>query len=242
VGVFLLTLALVAIGASWVLTRQQPESVSAVHPEAKTATSERTTPSTTKPTMSLPAEDVPGKDVPALPRYPGSVRIEYERKEQDLLLFAWVMYLSRARVDVIRGFYRGVFRAQGWEVANAEFSEGEWTFLVVHGEREVEVRMEPYRRGVTRIVMELSEPLPQNEDVPKKTLQKREANPTPQEPVSTESPQPATPIPVPPSASPASQSVSPTPAPQPASAPDDDFYEGGRDDGDDLGGDGGGDD
>jgi hypothetical protein len=55
VGVFLLTLALVGIGASWVLTRQQPESVSTVHPEAKTAISERTTPSNTKPAISLPA-------------------------------------------------------------------------------------------------------------------------------------------------------------------------------------------
>ena len=79
VGVFAVTLVLTAIGASWASTRQQSESVSATHPENTTTISERPTPSNTKPTPSLPAEDVPGKDIRDLPRYPGSVRVEYIR-------------------------------------------------------------------------------------------------------------------------------------------------------------------
>ena len=243
-GVFLLTLVLVAIGASWVLTRQQSESGSAIHPEDKTAISERTTPSDTKPAASLPAEDVPGKDIPDIPRYPGSVRVEYERIEQDLLVFTRVRYLSHARVDVIRGFYRGFFRSKNWTVANAEFSEGEWTFLIVHGEREAQVRIEPHSRGITRVDIELSEPIPEKKPAPKEIPQQREASPATQEPAPPPPPQSATPTPAaaPQSATPARAPQPAAPGPQLAPAPDDDG-EGGDDLGDERGGDdGGGDD
>jgi hypothetical protein len=235
-GVFALTLVLVAIGASWVLTRQQSESVSVAPQEDKTVIAEPTTRAATKPAPSLPAEDVPGKDIPDLPRYPGSVRVEYERKEQDLLIFTRVRYLSHARVDVIRGFYRGVFRAEGWKVANVEFSEGEWTFLVVHGGREANVKIEPHGRNVTRMDIVLSEPLPQKQSAPKKTPQ-NEANPASPERVPPRARQTATPQPSAPAT--ASPSASPAPTPQPAP----DYYD--DDDGeglDDLGDDGGGDD
>jgi hypothetical protein len=236
VGVFAVTLVLAAIGASWALTRQQSSSVSATHPE-NTTISKRTTASNTKPAMSLPAEDVSGKDVPDLPRYPRSVRAEYERKEQDRLVFTTVRYLSHAKLDIIRGFYRGVFRSKNWTVANAEFSEGEWTFLVVHDDREAQVRIEPHGRGVTRVDIVLSESLPEKKPAPREIPQKREASPATQQPTSLPSSQSATPTPAPQSASPAPQSATPAPAPQPAPTPDD--YEEGEDD---LGDDGGGDD
>ena len=237
---------LAAIGTSWVLTRQQSGSV--MRPENATAVSERTTPSDTKPEISLPADDVPGKDISDLPRYPGSVRVEYERKVQDPLVFTRIRYLSRARLDVIRGFYRGVFRAEGWKVANVEFSGGEWTFLVVRGEREAEVRIEPHSRGVTRVDIELSVPLPEKKPAPKESPQQREAPPATQEPAPHPSSQSATPTPAPAlqSASPAPQSPAPAPqpaapAPQPAPTPDD-YEEGGDDHENDRGDDGGGDD
>jgi hypothetical protein len=231
-GMFALTLALVAIGASWVLTREQPESVSAIQLEDEAAVTERSTPSDTKSKTSLPAEDAPGRDVPELPRYPNSIRVEYERKEQDLLVFTRVRYLSHGRVDVIRGFYRGVFRAEGWKVANVEFSEGEWSFLVVHGEREGTIEFEPYGRDVTRIDIVLSEPLPKKEPAQKMKPQKREAKPAPQDPVPSQTATP-TPTPAPQSASPAAQSASPAPTP----GYDDDGEEGVDDFDDDGGGD-----
>jgi hypothetical protein len=223
VGVFTVTLVLTAIGASWALTRQQSEGVSATHPENTTTISERPSPSNTKPAPSLPAEDVPGKDIRDLPRYPGSVRVEYNRKEQNRFVFTRLRYLSHAKLDNIRGFYRGVFRSKNWMVANAEFSEGEWAFLVVYGEREAQVKIEPHSRGVTRVDGVLSKSLPEKKPAPKEIPQKREASPATQQPSSL----------------PSSQSATPTPplAPQPAPTPDD--YE---DDKDDLGDDGGGDD
>lgn len=207
-GAVAVTLVLAAIGASWAVTRQQSESLSATPPEDTTTISERTTSSNTKPrTTSLPADDVAGRDIPDLPRYPGSVRVEYERKAQDLLVFTRVSHLSRAKLDVVRGFYRGVFRGQGWKVANAEFSEGEWTFLVVDGEREADIEIEPHGRDVTRVDILVSEPLPEKESAPKEIPQKREGGSANQEPAPPQPPPTATPI--------------PAPAPQTAPAPDD---------------------
>ncbi len=229
-----MALLLVAIAAGWVLTRQHSEGISVAPRDEKTVIAEPTTRADTRPAPSLPTEDVPGKDVPDLPRYPGSVRVEYERKEQDRLVFTRLRHLSHARLDVIRGFYRGVFRAEGWKVANVEFSEDRWTFLVVHGEREANIIIEPHGRGVTRVDVESSEPLPEKEPAQKERPQRRTARPAPQEPAP---PQTATPTPAPQSASPAPQSASP--APQSAPVPD---YDDGGEDGDDLGDDGGGDD
>jgi hypothetical protein len=230
-------LALVVICVSWVLARQQSESISVVPREDKTAIAEQTNGVDTKPAPSLPAEDVPGKDMPDLPRYPNSVRVEYERKEQHLLIFTRVSYLSHAKLDVIRGFYRGVFRAEEWKVANVEFSEGEWTFLVVHGEREANIKIEPYGRDDARMDIVLSEPVLQKQTAPKKGAPKKtpqkEANPVSPERVPSQPRQPATPQPSAPAT--ATPSASPAPTPQPAPY----YYE---EDEDDFGDDGGGDD
>jgi cell division septation protein DedD len=241
-----LMLVVAVVWVGWPLIRQQSEGVTAERPDHNTILSERTTPPNTKSAASLPTEDVPGKGIPDLPRYPGSVRAEYERTEQDLLVFTRVRYLSRAKLDVIRGFYRGVFRAERWKVANVEFSEGEWMFLVVHGEREADIEIEPNGRDITRVDIELSAPLTEKKLAPKESPQTREARPVKQEPTPPQPPQTATPTPAPAprSASPAPQSATPAaPAPQPAPAPPpaptpDDYDEGG----DDLGDDGGGDD
>jgi hypothetical protein len=65
------------------VARQHSESVSLTHPENTTTISERTATSEAKPAMSLPAQDVQGRDIRDLPRYPGSVRLEGNRREQD---------------------------------------------------------------------------------------------------------------------------------------------------------------
>jgi hypothetical protein len=244
-----LTLVVVVVWVGWPLIRQQSEGVTAERPDHKTTSSERTTPPKTKLAASSPAEDVPGKDILDLPRYPSSVRAEYKRTEQDLLVFTRVRYLSRAKLDVIRGFYRGVFRAERWKVANVEFSEGEWMFLVVHGEREADIEIEPNGRNITRVDIELSAPLAEKKPAPKESPQTREARPVKQEPTPPQPPRTATPTPAPApqTASPAPQSATPAPAPQPAPAPrpaptPDDYEEGGEDVGDEGGDDGGGDD
>jgi hypothetical protein len=186
--------------------------------QGRTAPSEQTSPRPQEPAVRIPSEDVPGNEISYLPRYPGSVRVEYERAKREGLKIIRVEYLTRDELDAVRTFYRGVFRAREWQVANVEFSDNRWTFLVVHDLREANVVIETHDRDATRVDIEFSEPLPQREPAPEERPQIREDDPAPQE---ATPPQRATPT--------------PTPAPQTAPAPgyDDDGGEGGDDGGGD---------
>ena len=190
-----------------------------------------------EPAVRVPAEDVAGREIPGLPRYPGSVRVEYERGQRGGLEMVRARYLAHDGLDAVRGFYRGVFRSQGWEVANAEFYDDEWTFLAIHGEREVDVEIEAHAGGVTGMEIEQSEPRPKV-TASRETPSKPETTPKNDRALPEQAPSaaPATSSPAPsaqPSASPAPQSASPAPG----------YYGDDADDyGDDYGDDGGGDD
>lgn len=228
------TLVVAGFIAGWLLNSQRPERFTELGSQGRTAPSEQTSARPQEPAVRIPSEDVPGGEISFLPRYPGSVRLEYERAQQDGLKIIRVKYLTRDELDAVRTFYRGVFRSREWQVANVEFSDGRWTFLVVHDEREANIIIERHGRDAARVDIEFSEPLPQREPAPDERPQIREDDPAPREPVS---PQPATPAPQ--SASPAPQSASP--APQTAS-PAPDYDDDAGEDWDDLGDDGGGDD
>jgi hypothetical protein len=219
---------------------QQPERVTEADSPRDTTSSEQMASRSSEPAVRIPSEDVPGDDISGLPRYPGSVRVEYERGQRAGLAMVRVRYLARDGLDAVRGYYRGVFRAKGWEVANVEFYEDEWTFLAIHGEQEAEIGLEAREGDVTDVDIELSKPLPKKEATPKETPQKPKAKPAPpQQPRSTAPPAPQSASPAPQSASPAPQSASPAPG----------YYGDDRDDfddddfgDDDFGDDGGGDD
>lgn len=200
---------------------RQPETVT----EAD-APREQVASRSSEPVVRVPSEDAPGRDLSGLPRYPGSVRVEYSRGQRGGLETIRARYLTRDGLDAVRGYYRGVFRAEGWEVANAEFYDDEWTFLVLHSEREAEIEIEAHEGGITGMDIRLSEPVPEKETATKKTPQKKGKSPALQEPAPSQLPQPAeraTPAPAP-------QSASPSPTPQSAS-PAPGYY--GDDDGDD---------
>ena len=223
---FVLALILVVAYAGWALNQQHLESPAEVRPQDKTTLAERTSPPDPEPAASLPAEDTPGKDVPDLPRYPDSVRVEYERKELDALILTRARYLSTEKVDTVRGFYRGVFRSEDWKVANVEFSDDEWTFLVVKGEREAEIEVRPHNAG-SETDVRLSAPRPPEQPDKKAASEAsppdREAAPEPSPTPATASPAstatasaaPSYASPPPVSASPAPASVPPAPAPAP---------------------------
>jgi hypothetical protein len=227
-----LMLVLAGFLVGWVLNYQRSERFTEVDSPSKTTLPEQRAPRTPEPAVRIPSEDVPGREISELPRYPGSVRVEYERGEREGLKVVRTRYLTRDGLDAVRGFYRGVFRAEEWKVANVEFTEDRWTFLVVHGEGEANIRIEPHGQDVTRVDIEFSEPLPEKEPAPKERPQKREGDPAPQ-------PATPTPTPAPQSAAPAPQTASPAPAPQPAPAPAPGYDDDG---GDDFGDDGCGDD
>jgi hypothetical protein len=220
---FVLALILVVAYAGWALNQQHLESPAEVRPQDKTMLAERTNPPDPVPAASLPSEDTPGRDAPDLPRYPDSVRVEYERKELDALILTRARYLSAEKVDTVRGFYRGVFRSEDWKVANAEFSDHEWTFLVVKGELEAEIEVRAHATG-SETDMRLSAPRSSEqtnkEAASEASPPEREAAPEP-----TASPTPAT-------ASPASTATAPPSYVSPAPAPD--GYEFEEDDPDDF--------
>jgi hypothetical protein len=153
-----LILTLVGFGFGWFLSGRQIANLEE-GPGSPSAISN----TTTKPDASLPKVDVPGEDFSDLPRYPGSVRVKYERRvsKAGLILFD-TEYVASARLADVREFYRGVFRTEGWTVAGLDVSEGEWDFLVIKGEKEAVIEIE-IREGLVEIEIEVSEPLKDGE-------------------------------------------------------------------------------
>src|SRR5215213_8596446 len=79
-----LMLALVGFGFGWFFSGQQIANLKE-GPGSPSAISH----TTAKPDATLPKADVPGEDFSDLPRYPGSVRVKYERRvsKAGLILF-----------------------------------------------------------------------------------------------------------------------------------------------------------
>jgi len=137
----------VMAGEGWELTRGEERREPSA-PEPPPATSPR-----------LPARDVSGADIPGLPRYPGSVRVAYVREPQGELVWTEVEYLTEARLERVREFYRDAFRTKGWAVGDVGFSQGAWVYFVMDGEREVILELQP-RGRLVEVDMEMTEPAP----------------------------------------------------------------------------------
>jgi hypothetical protein len=107
----------------------------------------------------LPQSDVSGEDLARLPRYPGSWRTEYQQETQGNSLVTDVGYVTDAELDDVRGFYRRVFREQGWDVAELDFSLTQWLFVVSSGAETAIVALKSHEQTVV-IDVELEQPLP----------------------------------------------------------------------------------
>jgi hypothetical protein len=146
-------LALVGFGFGWFLSGQQIANLEE-GPSSPSAISN----TTTKPDASLPKADAPGEDFSDLRRYPGSVRVKYQRRVSKVgLVLIDTEYVASARLGDVRQFYRGVFRSEGWTVASLDVSKGEWDFLVTKGDREAVIEIE-IRKGLVETEIEVSEP------------------------------------------------------------------------------------
>jgi hypothetical protein len=153
-----LMLALAGFGLGWIVSGQQIANLKQ-GPGSPSAMSN----TTTKPDASLPKADVPGEDFSDLPRYPGSVRVKYERRVSNAgLILIDTEYVASAKLADVREFYRGVFRTEGWHEAGLDVSEGEWDFLVTKGDREAVIEIE-IRRGLVETEIEVSEPQKERE-------------------------------------------------------------------------------
>ncbi len=106
----------------------------------------------------MPTRDVTGADVEGLPRFPGSVRVEYRHVILGDLEEMEVEYVAAAELDDVHDFYRNVFDEEGWIVADLGIFQGEWTFFVVSGEREAVVELEA-RQSLVEVEIEVMEPI-----------------------------------------------------------------------------------
>jgi hypothetical protein len=148
-----LILALAGFGLGWIVSGQQIANL-----KERPGPPPAMTTSIAKPDATLPNADVPGEDSSDLPRYPGSVRVKYERRVSTAgLILIDTEYVASARLADVQEFYRGVFRSEGWMVAGLDVTEGEWDFLVTKGVREALIEIE-IRRGLVEIEIEVSEP------------------------------------------------------------------------------------
>ena len=118
---------------------------------------ESPTPSPTA-TARIPAADVAGEDLATLPRYPGSVRTDYEIAVDDQYRLIVIEYVAAAEFDDVRMFYQGVIAAQGWERADIGFTNGEWSWALVDGTVLALIEIEE-ANGLIEIDLQMSEPL-----------------------------------------------------------------------------------
>ena len=103
----------------------------------------------------LPTADVPGDDLERLPRYPGSVRTEYEISVDDRFRLVATEYLADASLDDVRAFYQGVIEDHGWQRADINYSGDEWTYVLVDGITEALVEIE-VTRGFVEVDLQIS--------------------------------------------------------------------------------------
>jgi hypothetical protein len=118
--------------------------------------------------MRLPEDDVPGVETPGLPRYPGSVRVDFDRWGTAGVVGTDADYLTADPLPRVQRFYRASFVRHGWEVGDVSFVQGEWSFLLLRGETEATVEIA--RRGVlVEVDIERSVPdtLPSLAETPK---------------------------------------------------------------------------
>ncbi len=152
--VFLVVAAIALIVASfWAGWLLSPRQLGDASPES--ASPESTAPLATVP--MAPQEDVPGADVPEMPRYPASIRAEYERERLENFVATDIEYVTTDDPTAVREFYREVFQTEGWSEADAGTILGEFFYFVTKGEREVVVEIEE-RPEFTEIEIEETKP------------------------------------------------------------------------------------
>jgi hypothetical protein len=140
----------------------------------------------------LPISDVEGDEIERLPRYPGSVRSEYEVMLDDRFRLLVTEYLADAPLDEVRAYYEGVIDDHGWSRADINYAAGEWTYVLVDGSTEALIELE-VTNGLVEIDLQLSEPIAASEPDPTST-----PTPTPMPTARPATPAPVVPAPAPP--------------------------------------------
>lgn len=122
-----------------------------------------TPPPVASPSGEVPSADVDGEDLARLPRYPDSVRTEYEISLDERYRLTAVEYVVDDTVEAVRSFYQQVMDDHGWDRADVNYAAGEWTYVLVDGRTEALVEIEEWN-GLIEIDLQVSEPVPAPSD------------------------------------------------------------------------------
>ncbi|HEX2843796.1 MAG TPA: hypothetical protein VHP64_00970 [Candidatus Limnocylindria bacterium] len=135
----------------------------------------------------LPTADVSGDDLERLPRYPGSVRTEYEISVDDRFRLVATEYLADASMDEVRSFYQGAIEDYGWQRADINYSGDEWTYVLVDGSTEALIEIE-VTGGYVEIDLQISTVIatPTPEPTPSPTTTPTAPPPAPPAPTPTD--------------------------------------------------------
>lgn len=92
--------------------------------------------------QTLPRRDVPGRDMPGIERYPGAVRIKYERYDLGGTEVIEVGYVTGSRSEEVSTFYGEVMQSNGWRYVGSDTEPGdELGLLVTKGEGQDQRRI-----------------------------------------------------------------------------------------------------
>lgn len=89
-----------------------------------------------------PQSDVKGSDIEDVPRYPGSVRVEYVRQESDTKTTTYMNYVAEATFDEAFNFYEKALQDNGWDIQKKVESNEEGGFIASKGSKQVVIRWE----------------------------------------------------------------------------------------------------
>jgi len=111
---------------------------------------------TAEPEMAvLPDADVPGADLHSMPRYPGAVRVAYHGSRDERLHRVAVRYLAATTVEEVRAFYQNVAAEDGWQLADVDYNDGAWSYVLVNGGMEALLVIEP-SDGLVAVIIEIA--------------------------------------------------------------------------------------
>ncbi len=130
------------------------------------------------PNAELPGADAEGHELARLPRYPDSIRTEYEISIDDRYRLTAVEYLADASIEEVRAYYQRVMDQHGWERADITYAAGEWTYVLVDGSTEALVELEQWN-GLIEIDLQISEPIAPTKANPTQSTQPATQAPDP---------------------------------------------------------------
>lgn len=143
-------------------------AVTALNPITSPTSSAMPSPTSSGSVIGLPDSDVAGEDIRRLPRYPGSVRTEYEVSIDDRYRLTITEFMVDAELEEGRLFYESVIEEHGWERADINYFGGSWTYVLVDGRTEALIELE-VTGGYTEIDLQVGTPIATPEPSPRRS-------------------------------------------------------------------------